>query len=83
MIGGIVHHQYHSSGWVLLYQLFFQKVDKCCAILGFGNCPSDRVSFPVVAAKNMLLLFFARLCGWNPLLLSNFHPAGTQDWIKR
>lgn len=63
IIGSIVHHQHHSSGWVLLYQLLFQKVNESRTILGSSNCPGYRIFFPVVATKDMLLLFFARLGG--------------------
>ena len=41
------------------------------------------VSFhPVVSTKDMPFMFFTWLGGWNTVLLSNLHPAGSQGWIK-
>ena len=37
---------------------------------------------PVIATKDMPFLLFASAGGWNPLLLSDLHPASSQGWVQ-
>ncbi len=57
MVSRVIHHQYHSPGWVLCDQQVLQKVDELRAVLGFGNCPGDGIVDPMVATKHMPFLF--------------------------
>ena len=82
MIGSIVHHQYHSPGWVFFHQQLLQEVDELCAVLVFSLRPGDLIAHPVVSTKNVPFLLCSRLGGRNASLLSDLHPAGPQGRIE-
>ena len=82
MISNIIHHQNHSLGWILIDQQVLQKGDKLRTVLGFGNGPGDGIVGPIAATKHMSLLFDPRSGRWDPLLLPDLHPAGSQRWVE-
>lgn len=57
MVGGVIHHQHHSSSRVLGDQQVFQEADELRDVLSFGNGPGDSLVDPIVATKYMPFLF--------------------------
>jgi len=83
VIGSVVHHQNHSTSWILLDQQALQETNEMSAVFGFRRRPTDCIFAPVVTSKDVSLLLDPRSGSRDALLLPNLHPTSSQRWIQR
>ena len=80
MDGSIIQHQEEKTSWVVLHEEMLQESDEGQTISTLGSCPSQGIVFPAVSTKDMVS--FLNAWRGNLLLLTSFHPAGSQGRVQ-
>lgn len=82
MEGSSIQHQDHLLVRIAFDQEMLQETNKPFAVLPIGDHAGNLVTVPVIGAEDMTVLLLPVSRQGDALLLSNFHPTGSQHRIQ-